>query len=357
MADTCIMKLSLALIAACLTFCQSAPTASIPPTPSYTHIPPAQAGPQVNNATGYLLRDLGDGAYFITDGIYNNLFFVACESVVVVDAPPTTGHKVLRAIRTITPLPISHVVYSHSHADHIGAAYLLGSPANITFIAHKDTAIKLAATADYKHRPYPTLTFESSYTLQVCNQTLQLDYNGPNHEPGNIFIYAPRQKILMLVDVIYPGWTPFDKLGEVEDVPGFIKAHDQILTYDFKHFVGGHVNRPGTRHEVITQREYVQDLFAACTNAINASAMPANGSNELSIEVLNPPIEMLNSENPWASTAWYSGILSEWAYIETGRKWRDRLAAYDVFGLSNAQVLLEHVRLDWGILGPFGVMG
>lgn len=77
----------------------------------------------------------------VTDGGYQCLFFVACDSVIVVDAPPSTGQNILRAIRSVTSLPISHVVYSHSHADHIGAAYLYG---NVTYIAHIETAKALA---------------------------------------------------------------------------------------------------------------------------------------------------------------------------------------------------------------------
>lgn len=46
-------------------------------------------------------------------------------------------------------------------------------------------------------------------TVGVGAQRLQLDYMGTNHTEGNIFIYAPGQRVLMLVDVIFPGWVPF----------------------------------------------------------------------------------------------------------------------------------------------------
>lgn len=44
-------------------------------------------------------------------------------------------------------------------------------------------------------------------------QELRLDYRGPNHSEGNIFIWAPKQKLLMLVDVIFPGWVPSTRLA------------------------------------------------------------------------------------------------------------------------------------------------
>ena len=132
------------------------PTLSLSTT--YAPIPTGALGPSVPNPPGYRIEHFGEGAYMVTDGLYQAIFLVGCESVIVVDSPPSIGYNMLRAIRDITPLPISHVVYSHSHADHIGAAYVLGAPENITFIAHRETADQLAMTPD-KHRPAPSVTF------------------------------------------------------------------------------------------------------------------------------------------------------------------------------------------------------
>ncbi|KAK4500923.1 hypothetical protein PRZ48_009115 [Zasmidium cellare] len=331
------------------------PTIAPQSTPTYYPVSEQQAGPQLNN-DGYYMQSLGNGGYFVTDGGYNHFFLVACQSVVVVDVPPTLGINILRAIRSVTDLPISHVVYSHHHADHISAAYLLGTPDNVTFIAQKETATKLAAVGDYEHRPYPTITFEDSYTLNVCNQTLQLDYRGSNHEPGNIFIWAPNQKILMLVDVIYPGWGTYSKLGEAEDLPGYIKAHDQVMQYDFEYFVGGNVNVPGNRTDVQIAKEYVLDLSETCKYALLEAARPYNnGSNELSAEFLMGPVTAANPNNPWAPQAYFEKVITEWVANVTISRWQGRLAAIDVYGLSNAEAMLEPVKIDYGILGPFGV--
>ena len=44
--------------------------------------------------------------------------------------------------------------------------------------------------------------------MQLGSQHLELAYYGDSHEPGNIFIYAPEQKTLMVVDLVFPGWMP-----------------------------------------------------------------------------------------------------------------------------------------------------
>jgi hypothetical protein len=41
--------------------------------------------------------------------------------------------------------------------------------------------------------------------------------------------------VLILIDIVSPGWTPFSGLGEAKSLPGYINADAQILSYDFNH--------------------------------------------------------------------------------------------------------------------------
>ena len=239
-----------------------------------TLIPESARGPTIPEE-GYLVKEIRDNLYWVTDGSYNTIFLVTDEGVVAVDAPPSIGQNYLKAIAEVTDKPITHVIYSHAHLDHIGAAGIF--PKNATYIAHQDTSAELKRAMsltknDSTIPPVPTITFPNNYTLQIGNQTLELsggclvcDYDD-NHMPGNTFIYAPNQKTLMLVDVVFPGWVPFVYLAITEDVAGFIKAHDIVLNnYDFDTFVGGHLTRLGIRDDVITQQEFVSDLRKAAS--------------------------------------------------------------------------------------------
>ena len=85
-------------------------------------IPENARGPAIPQDKGYLIQELGDNLYFLTNGAYNTMFMVTDEGVIVVDAPPAIGDKYLKAISEVTDKPVKYVVYSHSHADHIGAA-------------------------------------------------------------------------------------------------------------------------------------------------------------------------------------------------------------------------------------------
>ena len=232
-----------------------------------TQIPESARGPTIPEE-GYLVEEIRDNLYWVTDGVYDTMFLVTDEGVVAIDAPPTIGQNYLKAIANVTDKPITHVIYSHAHLDHIGAAGMF--PKNATYIAHQDTASELQRATVLAINvsaipPVPTITFPNNYTLQIGNQSLNLDYYGDNHMPGNLFIYAPDQKTLMLVDIVFPGWVPFAYLAIADDVAGFIKAHDIALNnYDFDTFVGGHMTRQGTRDDVVTAQEFVSDLRRAC---------------------------------------------------------------------------------------------
>jgi glyoxylase-like metal-dependent hydrolase (beta-lactamase superfamily II) len=89
-----------------------------------------------------------------------------------VDAPPSIAQNYLKAIVEVTDKPITHVIYSHAHLDHIGAVRLF--PKNATPIAHQDTPAELKRAirltkSDSTISPIPTITFKitTHYRLEI----------------------------------------------------------------------------------------------------------------------------------------------------------------------------------------------
>ncbi|KJZ69152.1 hypothetical protein HIM_11453 [Hirsutella minnesotensis 3608] len=299
---------------------------------TYSPIPTQAQGPPLNSA-GWRVEHFGGGAYMVTDNQYQAFFLVSTEGVIVVDAPPSIGENMLYAIGNATHIPITYVIYSHAHTDHIGDAYLYGD--SVTRIAQEMTKEILEGTPDAKP-PVPNLIFDEEYTLYLGNQTLHLTYRGPNHQPGNIFIYAPQQKVLMLVDVIEPGWVPFSLLDDAVSLPGLFKAHDQVLKYDFDHFIGGHVTRSGTRADVTLAREYLNDLKANCARAFSLSKQPSNSTNPISAQEILPAVAAANPGNVFATFKVILDSVACHCNNATKSKWQGKLAGADVFGFENA---------------------
>ncbi len=180
--------ISSAAIAAVSLFMANAPAMAQDADGMFAPMPDAAAGPVIDQAVGYVVEELGRGLYLVNDGLYQMMFLTTGEGVIAVDAPPNLGQKILPAIASVTDEPITHVIYSHTHADHIGAAAIY--PGDATIIAHEDATAHLVAKGD-PNRPVPTESFSDTMTLTVGSQTLQLDYRGVNHLAGNIYEAYP----------------------------------------------------------------------------------------------------------------------------------------------------------------------
>lgn len=306
-------------------------------TTSTVQIPEAAKGPTIP-AKGYLVQQIRDHLYWVTDGTYNTMFLVTDKGVVAVDAPPSIGKNYLKAIAEVTNKPVTYVIYTHAHLDHIGAAGIF--PKNATFIAQQETAAELQRAKSVTNNvsmvpPIPTVTFTKNYTLQIGNQTLKLDYYGVNHLPGNIFIYAPKQKVLMLVDIIFPGWIPFPYLAIAKDVAGFIKAHDIALNnYDFDTIVAGHLTRLGTRNDVIVQKEFVSDLEKAAAKA-NQEVLFSKIASQVG-----------RFDNPWLIFSKYIDVVNEDCVNNMLPKWENRLGGAQQFMSTHCFTMAESGRVD-----------
>jgi glyoxylase-like metal-dependent hydrolase (beta-lactamase superfamily II) len=296
----------------------------------YLDTPDGAKGPPIDAAKGYRLEQLGRGLYMVTDNAYQSMFMVYETGVVVVDAPPSYASKLKQAISDVTPLPITHLVYSHAHADHIGGAGSLGG--HPVIVAQDETLRLLKRDAD-PARPLPTVTFKDRYVLRVGSQRLELSYHGNGHEPGNIFIWAPEQKTLMVVDIVFPGWMPFRRLAVSQDIPGWIEQVRYIDTLPFEKLVAGHVTRLGTHADVRTQIDYLDDLKAAVGTALKSTPFVAG---------INPA----DSSNAWALTSDYTARVAVQCVNALTPKWAHRLGGFDAFAWDQCYTMEQSLRVD-----------
>jgi glyoxylase-like metal-dependent hydrolase (beta-lactamase superfamily II) len=203
----------------------------------------------------YDLKEVKDDAYVVFANGYNVMFLVTGEGVVVIDATPGIGDKTFKDISKVTNETIGHLIYSHAHNDHIGAAHVIfQQQPGIEIVAQNETASILKRRND-PDRPIPTTTFVDNTTLTIGCKTIQLIYPGRYHQRGNIFIYVPEQKVFMAVDQLVPGEVPWKHLAATPEVTALMRSHDQALAYDFDNYVPVH-GETGTKEDINTHKEY-----------------------------------------------------------------------------------------------------
>ena len=303
--------------------------------PDYAPIPASALGPAVN-AQGYHVGRVHKNLYWVTDSTYQAAFLTTKDGVVLFDAPPTIGHNLQRAIDEIAaangvPRKVTHIVYSHHHADHTGASSLFGH--DVVRIGHTENR-RLLLRDDDPTRPAPEVTFEKRYTLRTGGERIELAWLGTNHTPDNVYIHFPDHDTLMLVDINLPGWAPFDTFNINEDVPGSIAAPAKAMTYPWKHYIGGHMGRLGTRADMVVYRQYLDDLIENIKKAL--------------VTVDPTPFFVKYGNNVWAAVKAYQAAQVEYAAAPVIKQYTGVLAAADVYTASTAFLILESVRLDSG---------
>src|SRR6185312_10486601 len=175
--------------------------------PDFAPIPREALGPALNEQ-GYYVGRVERNLYYVTDGTYMSAFLTTSDGVVVLDAPPTLGHNIQRAINEIAEAngvsnKVEYLIYSHHHSDHVGAASLFDK--NVTRIGHEETRTLLLRDND-PARPPNEETFADKRSLEIGGERIELAWHGPNHSPDNILIHLPGHDTMMLVDIVNPGW-------------------------------------------------------------------------------------------------------------------------------------------------------
>ncbi len=187
--------------------------------------------------------------------ISNAGFVVTPAGVVVIDAlgSPALARRLLEQIRRVTDKPVTHVIVTHYHADHIYGLQAFQA-AGARIIAHQ-------AAREYLHSDTAALRLEASRKelapwvdaqtrlvtadewldgpkeLVVGGVTLQIRPVGPSHTPEDLVVYLPAEKVLFAGDLVFRGRIPF--VGQA-DSRRWILALEQLLAYDAQVIVPGH---------------------------------------------------------------------------------------------------------------------
>jgi glyoxylase-like metal-dependent hydrolase (beta-lactamase superfamily II) len=303
--------------------------------PDYAPIPRPALGPALNEQ-GYYVGRVEQNLYWVTDGTYQSAFLTTKDGVVLLDAPPTIGHNIQRAVDEIASANgvsnrVTHLVYSHHHADHTGASSLFDR--SVARIGHEETR-KLLLRDDDPARPAPEETFQDRRTLEIGDERIELAWHGTNHSPDNIFIHLPDHDALMLVDIVNPGWAPVYQSNLTEDVQGYLTAPATALTYPWKHFIGGHMGRLGTRDDIAVHERYMADIADHSRKAL---------------DTVDPtPYFVKYGDNSWAAVRGYLDAVTAAAAEPVIEKYTGVLAAADVFTASTTFHVMQSLRLDLG---------
>ena len=263
----------------------------------------------------------------------NNLFVVGDDGVVVVDSNfgPSSTREVLAALRGITARPVTHVINTHPHDDHVlgNAVYREAFP-DAVFVGHPflteylpgagavnrrnqvaslprfaaaveatlDKGLNLAKQplTDEERQGYtsdlrlierylkdapgftdvlPTVTVTDRLTLKAGGRTIDVLHLGRGHTAGDLVVHLPREGIVATGDLVV---HPIPLVGGDQSyVAEWGPTLEKLIALGPKVVVPGH-------GPVMRDTAYVRqmaDLFASVTAQVQTAAAAGASLDEV----------------------------------------------------------------------------
>ena len=244
---------------------------------------PAMVAQKVSASSWYVEGVSALGSPANQNFISNAGFVVTPAGVVVIDAlgSPALATRLVAEIRKVTPLPITHVIVTHYHADHVyglqtfkalGARiiahraakeYLNSETARLRMeVSRKDLAPWVNADT---HLVEADEWIDGDKELTLGGVVFKIKLVGPSHTPEDLVIYVPQDKVLFAGDLVFRSRIPY--VGQA-DSRHWISALDKLLVFDAQTIVPGHGPLSHeARKDMQLTRDYLVYLRAAMERA------------------------------------------------------------------------------------------
>jgi cyclase len=148
------------------------------------------------------IKKVRDNLYVIPGAGGNTTVFVTQAGVVLVDTKlANNGEAIMNQVRSVTDKPVSTIVNTHSHPDHIGSNDYF--PASVDVVTHENTRKWMAANPRVASNPVvmPDRTFTDRMTLGSGDDQIELYYFGAGHTDGDAFIVFPARRAMAAGDM------------------------------------------------------------------------------------------------------------------------------------------------------------
>ena len=168
--------------------------------------PAPAAGPPVAE-----IQQVKENLFVITGGGGNTAAFVTTAGVVIVDTKLAGwGQAILDKIRTVTNKPVTHIINTHTHGDHVGSNEFFAP--SVEIVAHENTAANMkkmpALQGADKAHAHVDRTYTGTLTLLSGAERIDLYHFGSGHTNGDTIVVFPALKTAHTGDLFAAPATP-----------------------------------------------------------------------------------------------------------------------------------------------------
>ena len=208
------------------------------------------------------IEQVKQNLYVITGGGGNTAAFVIDDGVVVVDTKnPEWGDAILDKIRTVTDKPVTTIINTHTHGDHVGSNLDFSQPVEV--VAHANTKANMARMPPFQttdgRRYLPGRTYQNRLSPFDGDEQVDLYHFGAGHTNGDTIVVFRALGVAHTGDLFAWKGTPYIDVNNggsgvsyprtvlaaadtIQGVDTVIPGHSPVMAWaDFREF--GEFNR------------------------------------------------------------------------------------------------------------------
>lgn len=208
---------------------------------------------KINERVYALLGPLGQPSEHNQGYMVNSTVIVGDKGVILVDSGSTdeVGKQIAKAIARITPKPVTHVINTHHHGDHVlgNVAFKkaeIFSSEQCKALVEKTGAEWIQIMESMVGRKFPNTkpvlagtTFKEETSSERSLQGVKVLLWVPrgSHSPGDMMIYLPDDKVLIGGDILVNTVIPNMRDANIRN---WVAALAKVQDFDAVTIVPGH---------------------------------------------------------------------------------------------------------------------
>ena len=191
------------------------------------------------------VEKLKDNLFVLRGGGGNTAVFVQANGVTVVEPKnPGWGQPLLNKIKELTNRPVTMIVNTHTHGDHVSGNVEFQATGDI--VTHDNTAANMKKMSPVTSIPNPPVnvfaqsgrrglpkrTFKDSLTVGSGSDRIDLRYFGRGHTNGDAWVVFPALRVMHAGDIFARKAIPlldYNNGGSGVELPDSLtKAYDAV---------------------------------------------------------------------------------------------------------------------------------
>jgi glyoxylase-like metal-dependent hydrolase (beta-lactamase superfamily II) len=239
-----------------------------------------QAQPDPNAPKVIEVEKVKDNLFVLrgANGGGNTAVFVMANGVAVVDAKnPGWGAPILAKIKELTPKPVTLLINTHTHGDHVSGNVEFAPSVDVVVQEHtKANMEKMPIFKEHNNRGMAKRTFKDRMSIGKGADQIDLYYFGRGHTNGDAWIVFPAHRIVHSGDIFARKGVPLvdgtNGGSMVEYSATLRKAADGLKNID--QIINGHTEAQTTMADLREFVQFMDDLVAYGRAGLKAGKTP-----------------------------------------------------------------------------------